>query len=116
MKNYVQFTLKALKDGEVNYTPGGKIVAKVFSVLSMGKDENGNFRPGLTMSVTCFADNFEDPRIAFIGEIKKQTWFDVEGNLKYNEYKGKGYITLIVSAVSPHIFEEKTKQQQDEEF
>ena len=87
--------------------------------LGMGKDEKGEYKPSLWLTVKAFSRDGDETLPQKLTAIAKGSLVNVSGRLTYEIYKGKGYTGLIASKIGDFeggASETENEDQAEKEF
>ncbi|MCD4672208.1 MAG: hypothetical protein K8R77_06060 [Anaerolineaceae bacterium] len=89
-KAFCKLTLRVGKDGESRLSSKtGNPWASVRASLSMGKDEDGQYRPSLWLTLKAFTHNGNEDFVYSVADLAQGEYIDVSGGLSCDEYKGR---------------------------
>jgi len=119
-KAYVKLTLRIGKDAESRMSPNtGLPWVSVRASLSMGKDEDGDYRPSLWLNLKAFTrqDESNIDSVYQVGDLLKGDYVDAAGGLTCDEYKGRlnWGIFLNANGINTHEFDDTGEEVADDE-
>jgi single-stranded DNA-binding protein len=121
--NFVIFTLRAIREGEVRFTNNGEAMAKVRAFLSQGKDKDtGEYKPSLFFDVLAVSnDDNTTPVIDALSAVKNGSYFTVKGNLTMKEWAGNDgvkyqQLAIFAKSVEPFSFENEPADSSEDEI
>jgi len=99
-RNFAQLTLRCGVEAECRYTDAGAFWGHSRMALGMGKDEKGEYKPSLWLTVKAFSRDGDETLPQKLAAIAKGSLVNVSGRLTYEIYKDKGYTSLIASKIT----------------
>jgi single-stranded DNA-binding protein len=104
--NYVKLTVRLGVEPEARYTADGHLWAKARVCMSMGKDAEGQFKPGLWLTAKAFSRDSDAALPNALNALQKGDVVTLSGRLAYEEFttaKGekRSDLQLIVSKLEP---------------
>jgi hypothetical protein len=102
LRNYVCLTLRAGQDSNCRYSNAGNFWGRVRMALGQGKDNSGNYRPSLWLTVKGFTSKEGDQTVPLaLATLRKGDLATVAGRLVYeiSTSNGKGYFNLVAYRV-----------------
>ena len=97
--NYFIATVRGYRaaddDGGVKFSASGHPIAKCRASLSMGKDDEGNYKPSMWLELVGFTPEGDTPNevTEAVGEIKNGDYVTVKGRLTMEEWTGDDGVT-----------------------
>jgi hypothetical protein len=119
-KAYCKLTLRIGKDAETRMSNNtGQPWVSARASLSMGKDEDGDYRPSLWLNLKAFTRQ-DESNIDFVyevGDLVKGEYIDAAGGLTCDEYKGRlnWGVFLNTDGFEFHDFDDTGEDAGDEE-
>jgi len=110
-KAYTKLTLRIGKDAESRMSANtGLPWVSVRASLSMGKDEDGDYRPSFWLNLKAFTrqDESNIDSVYQVGDLLKGDYVDAAGGLTCDEYKGRLHwgIFLNSDGMKTHEFDD----------
>ena len=97
---YANLTVRVGKEVEVMMSKTtGNPWTNIRAALSMGKDDDGNYRPSLWLGCKAFSgkDGEHADYVYSLGELAQGDYIDVKGGLTVEEYEGRMYWGLFLN-------------------
>lgn len=97
-RNFAHLSLRIGKNAETRISQKtGDAWASVRAALSMGKDEDGDYRPSLWLTLKAFTRNGDDEFVYEVGDLQKGDHIHVKGGLTVDEYQGRLYWGMFLN-------------------
>jgi hypothetical protein len=97
-RSFVLLSLRAAKDAESRLSQtSGELWTSVNTSLSMGKDEDGDYRPSLWLTLKAFSRGGDERLPLALGELVKGDHIHAKGGLTCEEYQGRLYWGVFLS-------------------
>lgn len=101
LRNYVVLTLRVGQDPDCRYTEAGNFWARVRMALGQGKDDSGNYKPSLWLTVKGFTYKGDETIAQALGGLNKGEIATITGRLvnELSPTNGKSYLNLVAFKV-----------------
>ncbi|MBI9044595.1 MAG: hypothetical protein JEZ06_08925 [Anaerolineaceae bacterium] len=121
-RNFVQLTIRITEDGEPRMMKNGGAWATSRCFLSMGKDQDGEYKPSLFLGLKSFArencDEDGEPTGVYdevvpyaLAAVEKGQSYTIKGRLTQEEYKERLYNGVTVSGIEDFVYEPETEKE-----
>ena len=117
-RNFVQLTLRAGQSADCRYTDAGAFWGRIRMALGMGKDEKGEYKPSLWLTVKAFSRDGDETLPQKLAAIAKGSLATITGRLTYEVFTGKeGETRVSAGVIASKIsdFEQDAEAPQTEE-
>ena len=98
-RNFAMLTLRVGQDPEGRYTPAGAFWCRARMALSQGKDQRGEWKPSLWLTVKAFSREGDETLPQALNSAEKGSLITVSGRLAYDVYEEKANVSLILSKI-----------------
>jgi len=97
-RNFFQVTLRS-SEPEGRYTAAGAFWCRARMSLGQGKDQRGNWKPSLWLTVKAFTREGDETLPMLLNSVEKGERVTVSGRLAYEVYEDKANVSLIASKI-----------------
>lgn len=116
-KSFVQLSLRAWADAESRVSQtSGELWTSVRASLSMGKDEDGEYRPSLWLTLKAFTRNGDDSLPSALGDVQKGDHINANGGLTCEEYQERLYWGVFLNDFEYRDFDGAADEGDEEEY
>lgn len=106
-RSFVLLSLRAARDAESRLSQtSGELWTSLSTCLSMGKDEDGDYRPSLWLTLKAFSRGADDRLPVALGELVKGDHIHAKGGLTCEEYQGRLYWGVFLSDFAYRTFDD----------
>ena len=110
-RNYTNLTLRIGTEPYAAYSDAGRFWARLRAFLSMGKTEDGEYKPSLWLTVKAFDKDGDESLPAKLATLAKGETVTFTGRLAWEVYNERGNLSLVAFKAEPVTVAEPVEEE-----